>query len=358
MTDSLVKIADLHVHFRNMDYEKFACMLDDIHMEGVTDVGLQSLPYRGAAENLFALYMKLKYKKMSLSAFGGLHITDRYAKVAPEVVAKALWELGCDGIKLMFSPDMESYTGMGLDHPYYDKMFTYLEENRIPVVIHLADPEEFWNKGGRYDNPKIPTKEKMYKEAFRMLDKHPRLRVCFAHFMFLSAFPKEAERVMETYPNLSLDLTPGMEMNVNFSKNVPVWREFFEKYKKRIFFGTDCGPRKNYNRTLERLVYRMLSEKGEFCPECFHVEKVTGLGLSEETVKTISYDNYFDFVGKEPREVNMEMFKASLERIISDLDNEPYDEYYVRGGELIADLKADPEQRISYNFCKMALETI
>ena len=352
------KIADLHVHFRNMDYEKFTGMLDDIEKEGVTNVGLQSLPYRGAAENLFALYMKLKYEKMSLSAFGGIHITDRYAKIAPEVQVKALWELGCEGIKLMFSPDMERFTGKGIDDPYYDKMFAFLEEKGIPVVIHLADPEEFWNKGERYDDPTLPTKERMYEEAFRMLDRHPRLRVCFAHFMFLSAFPEEALRVMEKYPSLCLDLTPGMEMNINFNKNLDFWRGFFTKYKKRIFFGTDCGPRKNYNRTLENLVYKMLSESGEFCPNCFHVEKLCGLGLDADTVKTISYDNYFDFVGKEPRAVNMEMFKSSLERIISDLDNEPYDEYYVRGGELIADLKADPEQRISYNFCKMALETI
>lgn len=352
------KIADLHVHFRHMDYEKFTGMLNDIYEEGVTNVGLQSLPYRGAAENLFALYMKLKYKKMPLSAFGGLHLTDRYAKVAPELQVKTLWEMGCEGIKLMFAPEIQSFAGKGLDHPDYEKMFAYLEENQIPVVIHLADPEEFWNKGERYDTPALPTKEEMYAQAFRMLDKHPRLRVCFAHFMFLSAFPEEATRVMEKYPCLCLDLTPGMEMNINFNKNLDFWRGFFTKYKKRILFGTDAGPRKNYNRTLENMVYQMLTEKGEFCPNCFHVEKLCGLGLDADTVKAISYDNYFDFVGKSLRPVNMEMFKFCLERIISDLDNEPYDEYYVRGGELIADLKADPEQRISYNFCKMALETI
>jgi predicted TIM-barrel fold metal-dependent hydrolase len=357
MSEKLRQMADVHLHTRFINYEKTVEMLSDIERLGVSDACLQALPYRGCAENLFALYMKMTQKSPRVRAFGGIHVTDRYAAIPPEKQVRGLWALGCDGIKLMFSPDLEKYYGRGLDDEYFLPMFNYLEENRIPVLIHLADPEEFWQEGKRYDAT-FPSKDKMYEEAFRMLDKHPSLRVCFAHFMFLSNFPREAERVMEKYKNVYFDLTPGCEMYLNFDKNLDTWSLFFDKYKKRLLHGTDCNIIKNYNVELEKLVYNKLSKKEPFTPGCFNMSQISGLALDDDALQAIFYDNYFDFIGKEARPVNKELFIDACRLIINDLDIEPRDEYYIRGGELIPDLKNDPEQKISYNFCKMALENI
>ena len=254
--------------------------------------------------------MKHTYKKMEVRAFGGLHITDRYAAYSPLEQVKALIELGCDGIKLMFSPDIEKYIGKGLDDEYFDEMFSFLEENDIPVNIHLADPEKMWLEGGQYADPSFPTKAQMYEEAFNMLDKHPRLRVCFAHFMFLSDFPDEAERVMNKYPNVLFDLTPGVEMYYNFDKDIAGWKAFFEKYNQRIIFGTDCNIVKICNKELEMLVYRKLTEKGEYSEFLYGRDIcVHGLDLSDDAVKRICYDNYFKFLGKKPRTVNIQKMR-------------------------------------------------
>ena len=235
-------------------------------------------------------------------------------------------------------------------------MFQFLEERESPVNIHLADPETFWDVGQEYADSSFPLKSQMYEEAFEMLDKHPRLRVCFAHFMFLSNFPEEAERVMEKYPNVWFDLTPGVEMYYNFDKQIERWQMFFEKYSHRILFGTDCNIVKKCNKELELLVYRKLTEKGAFSQYCYGKDfNVMGLHLTEETASRICYENYFAFLGREPKPVNVEKFCDCCRRIIDDLDKEPYDEYYVRGGTLIPDLIKDPKQSISYNFCKKAL---
>lgn len=352
------KVADSHVHSRFSDFERTVKMLDDIQATGVTDASLLALPYWGTAENLYALYVRKVYKKIKLRAFGGLHITDRYSKISPKTQAETLLKLGVDGMKFMFSPDMQKYLGRGLDDPYYDEMFTFLEENNVPINIHLADPETFWGEGKRYDNSYLSKKE-MYVQAFRMLDKHPKLRVVFAHFMFLSDFPDETVQVMEKYPNLMLDLTPGGEMYPNFSKRIDFWHEFFEKYSKRIMFGTDSNSIKSINVELENFVYRYLTEKGDYEDRLYATDyQLKGIELSESALKDITYDNFIRFVGEAPKPLNMELFKKCCQRIIDDLDNEPYDECYVKGSELITSFKDDPDQRIAYNFCKKALSEI
>lgn len=353
------KIADSHLHTRFINLNDTHKMLEDIESVGVTNACILALPYRSCAENLFALFIKNTYKAMEVRAFGGLHITDRYSAISPIEQVKALIRLGCDGIKLMFSPDVERYIAKGLDNEYFDEMFSFLEENDIPVNIHLADPEKMWLDGGQYADPSFPTKEEMYQEAFRMLDKHPRLRVCFAHFMFLSDFRDRAEWVLESYPNVLFDLTPGVEMYYNFDKDIPAWKAFFEKYKDRIIFGTDGNIVKTCNKELELLVYRKLTEKGGYSEFLYGRDiAVSGLDLSENAVKRICYDNYFSFLGDTPKPVNKEMLIECAKRIIADLESNPHDEYYIRGGELIPDLKKDSEQRIAYNFCKTAIEKL
>lgn len=353
------KIADSHVHTRFSDYERTVKMLDDIAFVGVTDGCLLSLPYRGASENLYALYVREVYKKIKLRAFGGIHITDRYSKFSPKTQAETLVALGVDGMKFMFSPDLQRYYGRGLDDPYYDEMFTFLEENDVPINIHLADPEEFWQPGKQYDDPSFPSKEDMYAQAFRMLDKHPKLRVVFAHFMFLSDFPEEVVRVMETYPNVMFDLTPGVEMYPNFTKRIDFWQNFFEKYSKRIMFGTDSNSIKSVNIQLENFVYSSLVEKGNYSATAYITKyDLKGLNLSASALKDICYDNFLRFAGENAKPLNVELFRTCCKKIIDDLDNQPYDECYVKSSEFITHFKEDPEQRIAYNFCKKALSEI
>lgn len=349
------KIADSHVHTRFVNYDTTVKMLSDLEDVGVTNATLLALPFRSAAENLFGLYMREVYKKISLRAFGGIHVTDRYAAIPPEVQVRALLDLGCDGIKLMFSPDLRKYYGKGIDDPYYDAMFSLLEENGTPVNVHLLDPDYYWTEGWPWAEG-FPTKESMYQEGLRMLDKHPKLRVCFAHFLFFENDPAEAERFMEKYPNVWLDTTPHVIMYYDFNKDMDRWGAFFKKYKDRILLGTDCNATKKCNKELERLAYRMLAEKDEFCEICYGKEaRVRGFGLPDDIVNQICYENHFNFIGKEAKPLNVEMFLQCCQRIIDDLDKEPYDEYYVRGGTLIPDLQKDPEQRIAYDFCKMAI---
>ena len=144
---------------------------------------------------------------------------------------------GVDGWKILESkPDMRRSMGEALD---------------LPVLWHVADPEEFWDpattpawalsRNWGY-GPAFPSKESLYAEVERVLARHPRLRVVLAHFYFLSADLDRAARFLAAHPRVGFDLAPGIELLYNLSRDRDRAREFFVRHADRIYFGTDAGP--------------------------------------------------------------------------------------------------------------------
>ena len=322
-------VYDLHVHASELDFGQTQRMLDTLWGMGTERVALQSLTYRSIAYNIWLLYWKKHYKNMEMAVFGMVHNKDFYESIPFEIQTKALIDMGCDGIKMMYAPNTRKRLGYGIDDERYDKMFTYLEDNDIPAVIHVNDPEEYWipreltesekERGWGFFTGGYLSKQEIYDETFRMLDKHPRLRVTFAHFFFLSNFREEAERVMETYPNVCFDLTPGWEMFLGFSRDIEGWRGFFKKYAHRIFFGTDSNNTKRFCAELNLIVRMATAEEGEFILPAYRVEKVHGLGLDEKTLDKIWRENYVRFVGT-PKPVDTIRVLAAAERLLRDIE--------------------------------------
>jgi len=130
-------------------------------------------------------------------------------------------------------------------------MWAELEALSMPVVWHVADPEEFWDEekcpawvkqsGWFYGDGTYPLKEALYSEVETVVSRHPNLKVILAHFFFLSADLPRAARFLDAHSNVCFDLTPGSEMFFNFMRDSNASREFFLKYQQRLIFGTDSG---------------------------------------------------------------------------------------------------------------------
>ncbi len=341
------KTADSHIHIRFTRDEEIDKEIADIASAGVTAACILSLPYRGVAENLAAVWQKTR-KDIDIRAFGGLHINDRYKDVPPEIQVEKMLDLGCDGIKIMYSPDLRRFMKSGLDSREYSKMFGLLEERGTPLNIHVADPEDFWDEGRPWHDG-FPSKRQLYDEIFRVLDAHPKLKVTFAHFFFLSNFPDEAVRVMEKYPNVWFDLTPGVEMYYNFDKNIDVWHDFFTKYSDRIIFGTDSNTVKSKNCELVELVRRKLCESREiFSQHCYGKDFIVrGLYLDDKTVERICYTNFFERLG-EKKPVDFEKFHDYCEIMRHDIEANPAEPERIIGAEL--DLKGKTYNSIALEF--------
>ncbi len=116
-----------------------------------------------------------------------------------------------------------------------------------------------------------------------MLDKHPRLNATLAHFFFLSEYRDRVEEILEKYPNVKFDLTPGWEMYIAFSKDTEGWHDFFEKYSERILFGTDSGNHKDNNAELNRLVYSAITrDSSEFPMPLFPIRSYADFTFRKE----------------------------------------------------------------------------
>lgn len=264
------RIIDSHCHsYSRPDCEKFimnyimSSELAAVNVASLSKVGI----YDGLSCNKFALSMKRKFPG-KIYMFASLDYADKSCHGLGRVFtehAKKMIESGADGFKMVEGkPSFRKATGLPLDSILYDPFYSLLEEKSIPLLMHVADPEEFWDaekisdasraRGWFWGDGGYLSKEDLYKEAEGILTKHPDLKIIFAHFYFMSANITKASAFLDQWPNVSFDITPGWEMYHNFSKDSNSWKDFFNRYQERILFGTDgTSPAKkenNYNKPL------------------------------------------------------------------------------------------------------------
>ena len=285
-----------------------------------------------------AMYLKAQFPR-NFYVFGGLDVSAyfREPQRVGEVFAESipfLQMLGCDGIKMIEGkPQMRKMLPVPpFDSDVFAPFWERMAEMQFPLLMHVNDPEEFWDKdrapkwaferGWFYGDGSYINNEKQYAELMGVLKANPTLKVIFAHFFFLSAqLPRLAE-ILDQYPNVCVDLTPGIEMYRNFSNNRQQTRDFFIKYQDRILFGTDIGARAllaNLNdgiqegESLERvyLVRNFLENDGEFLLDphkgfLFDPKdaRYQGLALPLDVLDKIYFKNFERLVSVKPRPVN------------------------------------------------------
>jgi predicted TIM-barrel fold metal-dependent hydrolase len=238
--------------------------------------------------------------------------------------------------------------GIPFDGPEYAGMWAALEEQGFPVVFHVADPEEFWDaercpdwartQGWFYGNGTYPLKEDLYAEVDHVLQRHPRLKIIFAHFYFLSADLQRAAEFLDAHPSVCFDLTPGVEMYLNFGQNLAAARDFFFKYADRLVYGTDIGasaidqdPTQELDRpeSLGRawVVRRFLESDGPFsAPEGvghwlgMDEEGFHGIALPLDVLEKIYHANFERVFGPAPAPLNRDAALAELERMAAVID--------------------------------------
>lgn len=246
-----------------------------------------------------------------------------------------LRSIGCDGIKMLENkPATRKQLDIPVDSDYFAAYFARVEETGVPLVWHVADPEEFWDlklapkwaaaRGWVYDETYVK-KEQLYAEVERVLARHPRLKVSFAHFFFLSADLPRASGLLDRFPGVCLDLAPGIELLYNMSKNVPASRAFFIKYAERIVYGTDIFSRHTLEeaRTRAGIVTRWLETDEEYRvppgadfllgpPED---GVMRGLHLPAEVTAKICRGNFERLVGKAPSPLDRQLARRESERL-------------------------------------------
>jgi len=169
----------------------------------------------------------------------------------------------------------------------------------------------------------FPTLSEMYRQVEAVMARHPKLCTSMAHLYFTSDDRAHAERMLDTYENFWLDLTPGSEMYTAFLADREGWRAFFERYQDKLVFGTDMVDAEDdvvfgSQDTIVEFVLKTLVEDTPFSVGGI---SGTGLGLPEGVKKKIFAENFERRVGK-PKPISETGLHAYVEYLMPRLTRE------------------------------------
>jgi len=334
-----IPISDSHMHlWREMpladsvDFHSWVIKefgYDTISLMAICEQAVE--PTRAVMQNLKTMYLK-KVLSPNVYAYSGLH----FRELSPDDdgtyflnQAKYIKACGYDGIK-MFYPMLMYRTGfpyIKLSDSRFDKFFSYVEREQIPLTLHLGAPEVCFAENIE-DVPLSQRKWYIGKaehhlfEAFddfkKMMDKFPKLKITVAHFAFITWHMDWAEEWLSKYENLHFDLTPSLFMYFDFQENPKEWKEFLIKHADRIIYGTDIG-----SNTLDVVKY----EPGALChvvrgffeeTEPIHEFEETfyPMPLPDDVLKKIYKENIMKCYGNKPPK------KADYERLLEEIARE------------------------------------
>lgn len=328
-------ISDAHIHvFWDMPLEKREEQLKRVMEEcGYDTVTVLAIPYatsrltkcRDFTENLQAFYLKHKMPGRVYAFAGFAHSHDK-AKNTPEFFleqAKFYMAAGFDGIKMIEGRARQRYVCGGFSDPKYELVFDYAEKEQIPMVLHANAPECWWREGYPLYGTKGGELSWMdyYEDVVAVLKKHPRLRLTLAHFFFGSERPALMRELLDTYENVCFDVCPNPFMYIDFAKDEPTWRAFFEKYQDRIIYGTDIGSNTvDTDGTEASALYRMV--RGFLENDAPFEElgwNVPPLRMPENILRKIYKDNMMAFYqGKAPKALDYTVMKRELDTVLNE----------------------------------------
>ncbi len=347
-----IPVVDGHIHFPHLELmDDVLAVMETTRLARANLVSVLDL--QTINQNPALIHFKAHHPDR-VSICGALDYTQVWADIAhaPEVLANqvaTLKAIGFDGLKLIEGkPMVRKLLGIPFDGPQYAGLWAALEEQGFPVVFHVADPEEFWDaehcpdwaraQGWFYGDGTYPLKEDLYAEVDRVLERHPGLKIMFAHFYFLSADLTRAGEFLDAHPHVCFDLTPGVEIYLNSARNLDAAHDFFVKYQDRLGYGTDIGASAIQSDPSQRLdraeslgrawvVRRFLEADEPFAaPEGMRhslgmdSEGFHGIALPPDVLEKIYRLNFERLFGPAPAPLNRDAALTELERQASVID--------------------------------------
>jgi len=259
-------------------------------------------------ENLKILYLKERLS-IPCHACAGFtwHGSDAHAYAD---FGKEMLNMGFDGFKtLEMHPRVRRMNGKGLNHPSFSEFFDFANRTQSVMVCHVGDPRASWDLstaspsairlGRVYADGFLPL-DSLYEEMEEVIARCPDMKFILAHFYFMSDNYERVCRLLDEYPNVYLDLTPGGEMYVSFTENLSLWRSFFLRYSDRLILGSDHYPA-GHGEVRYNLARNFL-EGAE--PFDYFGSVIRPITLPRAVIERICRDNALALFGSSPKPVN------------------------------------------------------
>lgn len=211
---------------------------------------------------------------------------------------------GAKGLKIykslgMFTQDTKG-NRIPIDDPRIDPVWAKCGELGIPVLIHAADPPQFWqpidknnerwlelklHPGRRHDTDPVKW-ETIIAEQHQVFRKHPNTKFINAHLGWFGSNLEKLSELMEAFPNMYTEIGAVI---AELGRQPRAAKAFLTKYQDRVLFGKDSWVPEEYE-----TYFRVLETEDEYFPyhKRYHAFwRMYGIGLPDEVLKKIYYKN-------------------------------------------------------------------
>jgi predicted TIM-barrel fold metal-dependent hydrolase len=193
-------------------------------------------------------------------------------------------------------------TRLKVDDPELDPIWAVCAKLNVPVLIHIADPSEFFQpidftnerwlemalyRDRRYtDRSRFPTFEELAGERDRMFAKHPNTRFILAHMGWHANDLGRLGKMIEAMPNVYPEVAAVL---YELGRQPRTAREFFIKYQDRLLFGKDSFQPDEFPYYWR--VFETGDEYFDYYRDYHAFWKLYGLDLPDTVLKKVYYGN-------------------------------------------------------------------
>jgi uncharacterized protein len=299
---------DVHNHQFDMpskDLLALAKEMDELNMAVMVNLSGRG---RGSTEHLENSLENVKnsnpkrfivFTNMDFAAIDDPEWQGRMVKQLEEDVKR-----GANGLKIykslgMFTKDSKG-SRVRIDDPRIGPVWEKCAQLGIPVLIHSADPKQFWqpideknerwlelklHPNRRHDTDTVKW-ETLIREQHAVFKRHPKTKFINAHLGWYGNDLKKLGELMDAMPNMYTEIGAVI---AELGRQPRAAREFMIKYQDRVMFGKDSWVPEEY-----QTYFRVLETADEYFPyhKRYHAFwKMYGLDLPDEVLKKIYYKN-------------------------------------------------------------------
>ena len=192
-------------------------------------------------------------------------------------------------------------TRLAIDDPELDPVWDECARLHVPVFIHTADPQEFFEPidfknerwlelslfaDRRYPPDRFPKFEELMAERDRMFKKHPNTKFVAAHMAWYANDLARLGSLLDSLPNVSTEVGAVL---YDIGRQPRAAHDFFIKYQDRLLFGKDSFQPEEYPYYWR--VFETTDEYFDYYRDYHAFWKLYGVGLPDEVLKKLYFRN-------------------------------------------------------------------
>lgn len=309
LTRAKFPFIDIHNHQGVMDKNRLdglVAAMDKLNMAVMVNLSGQGFPLspdrlKQSMESINQNFPK-RFVLFTNVNFNDIDNPDWTANAVKQLEADV--KLGAKGLKIykslgMFAKDKNGKR-VHIDDPRIDAVWEKCGELGIPVLIHAADPRQFWqpidknnerwlelklHPGRRHDTDTVKW-ETILAEQHTIFRKHSKTKFIDAHLGWYGSDLKKLGQLLDQMPNVYTEIGAVI---AELGRQPRAAKAFLTKYQDRVLFGKDSWVPAEYE-----TYFRVLETEDEYFPyhKRYHAFwRMYGIGLPDDVLKKIYYKN-------------------------------------------------------------------